>query len=233
MRKAEVDKKAEVVEKAEVDKKAEVRNGNYILRWVYATGLLPRAVYLTVFRSGVGVLCWFCWFCLMFYDIFGGGKENTDLTAYTDSDGMTTPGSKPVMGYLFQLGKGTVHWSSKRAGMATLSVTEAEITALAYTTQEVIYLKRFINEVLQTSHQPIKTYCDNAAVVMIIGKEDEQKFTQRNRHFEYRKDFFKDYIKAGYLEVLKIKTEDQLADILTKSLSADKVQRFTRILRLV
>lgn len=162
-----------------------------------------------------------------------GGKSETQMNAYSDSDGMTTPGSKPIMGCLFRLGQSTIHWSSKRANLVTISVTEAEITALAYATSEAIYLKNFVNEVLQTSHSPTMIHCDNMSVLAIINSEEEQNFTQRTRHFEYRKDFFIDRIKKRYISVKHVRTDDQLADILTKALSADKIKRFTSQMRLI
>lgn len=162
-----------------------------------------------------------------------GGKGETQLSAYSDSDGMTTPGSKPVMGILFKEGDATIHWSSKRAKLVTISVTEAEITALAYATSEAVYLKKFMNEVLQTSYRPTLIHCDNMSVLAIINSEEEQNFTQRTRHFEYRKDFFLDRIKNGDINVTHIGTDNQQADILTKALSADKVKRFTSLMRLI
>lgn len=79
-----------------------------------------------------------------------GGTKPTQLVGFADSDGMSTPGNKPIMGYAFKLGSALVSWSSKRATLVPLSVIEAELIALAYAAQEAIHLKKFINEIFQT-----------------------------------------------------------------------------------
>ena len=160
-----------------------------------------------------------------------GGTKPTQLVGFSDSDGMTTPGNKPITGHLFKLGESLVSWSSKRATLVTMSVTEAELIALAYAAQEAIYLKNLVNELLDTSHDPVVIYTDSASTLAIIQAPEEQH-TQRTKHFDIRKNFFHDRIQKGYLDLVHVKTADQQADVLTKALSADKVKRFMRLLRL-
>ena len=160
-----------------------------------------------------------------------GGTNSTQLIGFADSDGMTTSGNKPIMGYLFKLGNSLISWSSKRATLVTLSVTEAELCALVHASQEAISLKNFVNEVLQTSLAPTTIYTDSASAIAIIKSPEEER-TQRTKHFNIRKNFFADRIDKGYLQLEHISTNEQQADLLTKALSADKVKRFMQLLRL-
>ena len=73
---------------------------------------------------------------------------STLLIGYSDSDGMTTYNNKPIMGYTFLYNNSLISWSSTRASLVTLSSTEAELSALAFASQEAIYLKGFISEIL-------------------------------------------------------------------------------------
>ena len=73
-------------------------------------------------------------------------STSTSLVGYADSDGMTTYGNKPIMGYTFTYNDSLISWSSKRGTLVTLSVTEAELYAYAHASTEAIYLKKLIDE---------------------------------------------------------------------------------------
>ena len=160
-----------------------------------------------------------------------GGRSPTQLVGFSDSDGMTTPGNKPITGYLFKLGSSLVSWSSKRGTMVPLSVTEAEFIALQYATQEAIYLKNFINELLDTSHDPVTIYTDSASSLAIIDAPEEQ-YTQRTKHYDIKRNFFADRIEKRYVTLRHVTTTNQEADMLTKALSPDKVKRFNELVQL-
>lgn len=160
-----------------------------------------------------------------------GGTDPAQLIDFADSDGMTTPGNKPIMGYLFKLGSSVISWSSKRTTLVPLSVTEAELLALAHAGQEGVYLKKLVNELFLTSTSPTTIYTDSASTLAIINAPEEQ-YTQRTKHYDIRKNFFSDRISKGDLSLKHISTHDQQADILTKALSADKVKRFITLLHL-
>ena len=112
-----------------------------------------------------------------------GGLNSTSLIGHCDSDGMSTYGNKPIMGYTFQFNNSLISWSSKRGTLVTLSVTEAELYALAYASTEAIYLKSFISEVLNTQLEPILINTDSESTWKII-KTPEEQHTQRTKHFE-------------------------------------------------
>ena len=160
-----------------------------------------------------------------------GGTEPTQLVGYSDADGMTTSGNKPIMGYVFKLGQSLISWSSKRATIVTLSVTEAELCALAHASTEAIYLKNFVNEVLQTSFDPTTIYTDSKSTLHIISAPEEQH-TQRTKHFDIRKNFVSNRIELKFITVEFVTTNEQQADLLTKSLSADTTKRFMQLLRI-
>ena len=102
-------------------------------------------------------------------------------------------GYKIINRYIFQLGKSTMSWSSKWQNLVSLSVYKAEIQVLVHTTQEAIWLKHFIEEVLQTNSMPIMIHCDNQATVQQV-KIEEMTYSARTRHLDLRKDFVLDYI---------------------------------------
>lgn len=160
-----------------------------------------------------------------------GGNAETQLVGYSDADGMTTYGNKPIMGYVFKLGSSLISWSSKRCNLVTLSVTEAELYALTHASTEAIALKQFVNEVLQTSMAPVTIYTDSASSLAIVNSPEEQH-TLRTKHFYIRKNFLSDRVEKNFIRLKFISTNEQQADLLTKSLSGEKTKRFMQLLRI-
>ena len=60
----------------------------------------------------------------------------------------------------------------------------------------------------------------------------DERNTQRTKHFEIRKNFVSDRILQNFIRIEHIRTAEQQADLLTKSLSGDKVKRFMQLLRI-
>ena len=109
-------------------------------------------------------------------------STSTSLIGYADSDGMTTYGNKPIMGYTFTYNDSLISWSSKRGTLVTLSVTEAELYALAHASTEAIYLKSLIDELTNFTMEPVKMYTDSASTIVIVCSPEEQHL-QRTKHF--------------------------------------------------
>ena len=110
-----------------------------------------------------------------------------------------------------------------------MSVTEAELYALAYASTEAIYLKKLIDELLNSTMDAVKMYSDSASTLAIVRSPEEQH-SQRTKHFDIRKNFISDRIDQGYITVHHIPSNDQRADTLTKALPLDKLKHFNELL---
>ena len=53
---------------------------------------------------------------------------------------------RSTSGYVFQLANGAITWASRKQNSVALSTCEAEYMALSVTTQEVIWLRRLLEE---------------------------------------------------------------------------------------
>jgi hypothetical protein len=163
--------------------------------------------------------------------ILGNQPNTTDtsLVGYTDSDGMTTYGNKPIMGYTFTYNDSLISWSSKCGLLVTLSVTEAELYALVHASTEAIYLKRLIDKLTNSTMEPVKLYSDSASTLAIVRAPEEQH-SQRTKHFEICKNFIGDCIKKKFITVHWISSADQRANTLTKALPLEKLKHFNELL---
>ena len=162
-----------------------------------------------------------------------GGQNEASLIGYTDADGMMQEEHKAISGYVFQLGRSTISWSSKKQKLVSLSTYEAELQALAHATQEAIWLRNIYHEVLQTSSNLITVpiYCDNLSLVN-TSNQDELRFSTLTKHLDLRRHFIKDYINKTFISVHYIPTKLQIADLLTKALPAIQHKSLTSLLRL-
>ena len=129
---------------------------------------------------------------------------------------------KSRTGYLIRLGKVPVVWKSKLQTLIAVSTMEAEYVSLSMCMRELIPLRRVLKElqgVLKFKSSVSSTACtlfeDNQGAVTLANVP---KMTPRSKHIAIPYHFFREHVKKKEVEVKYIKTDDQLADLLTKGL---------------
>ncbi|XP_058456591.1 uncharacterized protein LOC131433988 [Malaya genurostris] len=88
-----------------------------------------------------------------------GDKETDELVAYSDSDWAGDIGTrKSTTGYVVFYCGGAICWASCRQNCVTLSTMEAEYVALAETCQEVVWLRRLLEDIGEKQVRPTVVY---------------------------------------------------------------------------
>ena len=153
-------------------------------------------------------------------------SESPDCTGFSDSDWAgDIDDRKSTSGYLFRIGNATVSWGSKKQSCVALSTAEAEYMSLTLAAKEGIWLNRLLAE-LQLEKEPSKPvviFEDNQSAICM---SKNPQFHGRSKHIAVRYHFLRDETKRGTIQVKYCKTEDMIADILTKALYADKFKKF-------
>ena len=90
--------------------------------------------------------------------------------------------------------------------------------ALTEAANNVIYLKEFFAEIELRYLPPITIFNDNLGAQLLSMNAIVHP---RTKHIDIRYHFIRDVLRTG-TSVQHMKTEDMLADILTKSLTKDK-----------
>ena len=73
------------------------------------------------------------------------GKKDLRLIGYSNADwGGDIDQSKSTSGYAFLLNDSSILWSSKKQSCVALSMMEAEYVACSAATQDVVWLKSFL-----------------------------------------------------------------------------------------
>ncbi|RDX96832.1 Copia protein, partial [Mucuna pruriens] len=112
-----------------------------------------------------------------------------------------------------------VSWKFKKQNIVARA--EAEYRAMALATCELIWVKQLIQELKFADVQPMKLYCDNQATLHIAFNP---VFHERTKHIEIDCHFVREKLLAKEISTEFVNSNNQLADIFTKSLRGSQIQ---------
>jgi len=105
----------------------------------------------------------------------------------------------------------------------SLSTTEAEYQATTMVAQESIWLIWLLRDLCQPTKVAITLYCDNQSVIHFA---ENPVFHARTKHIKMHHHFIREKVLQEKIELKHIKTNDQVANLFTKSLSGNKFESF-------
>jgi hypothetical protein len=168
------------------------------------------------------------------YKLVYSTSGNPDILGYSDSDWAGDILSrKSTSGYIFLLAGGAVTWKSRKQQTVAISTTEAEYYAVSMAASEAIWLRNFTLELtipVPSIQRPIQLFCDNLGCVYFTKDPTDHG---RLKHIEIRHLFIRDAVRRKYITVTHCRTHLQAADILTKPLPREKLQRCQQIFNLL
>ena len=158
-----------------------------------------------------------------------GGSSPPELTGYSDAswaDDQTD--RRSTQGYGFTLGGGLISWRSTRSSSTALSSCEAELYAGTMAAQEA----RWLTYLLACFDIPPKEcllHIDNKSTIQLAK---DPVFHSRSKHIELRYYFLRDMVLQGHIRLRHVPTEQNLADIFTKSLGRQAHEKLSFLLGL-
>ncbi|GJX29185.1 hypothetical protein Tco_0237264 [Tanacetum coccineum] len=147
----------------------------------------------------------------LWYSKYSGFK----LIAYSDAGYVGCKDDcKSTSGGLQFLGGKLVSWSLKKQDCTAMSTAEAEYVSLSACCAQVIWMR---TQLLGHGYKynQIMMYCDSKSAIA-ISCNPVQHF--KIKHIEIRYHFIKEHVEKGTVEIYFVRTEYQLADLLTKAL---------------
>ncbi|KAH9733862.1 Integrase catalytic domain-containing protein [Citrus sinensis] len=152
--------------------------------------------------------------------VFGQvNNASSKVLGYVDSDfAGDLDRRRSVTGLVFTLCGGAVSWKSTLQSVVALSTTEAEYIALTVAVKEAIWLKGLVTE-LGLEQESVTVNCDSSSAIQL---SKNPKYHERTKHVDVRMHFIREEIRSGVINVIKIPTEVNPADMLTKPLPTVK-----------
>lgn len=149
-------------------------------------------------------------------------NENT-IETFVDADFANNVNDrKSVSGFVIKVFNNTVFWKSKKQTVVSLSTAEAEYIAMSAALTESIFISQLLEEILDIPVYPITVYEDNQSCLKMASTLE----TKRSKHIDVRHHFIKDLVSKGRVNLCYIPTNEQIADLFTKSLCFNKFQYF-------
>ena len=114
-----------------------------------------------------------------------------------------------------------ISWSSKKQSSIAQSTIEAEYIAASDACKEAVWL--LLSNLFGGNLDSTIIHCNNQSCIKL---SENSMVRDRSKHIEMKYHFIRDLVQRGALKLQYIRTEEQIADILTKPLTASKFVYF-------
>lgn len=169
------------------------------------------------------------------YGLYYNGTDWT-IKAYADAGYLSDPYTgRSQTGYIITIGETAFCWRSIKQSTVATSTSLAEMIALYECSRELTWIQQFLSELSTGLHiniksKPITIYEDNQACI----KQLETGYIKTDRTKHVLPVFFYPYnlIQEGKIKVENISSEENIADIMTKTLHGPRHQKLAHKLGL-
>ncbi|GKD61067.1 putative ribonuclease H-like domain-containing protein, partial [Tanacetum coccineum] len=142
-----------------------------------------------------------------------------DLETYSDSDyARENLDRKSTTGGCQFLGMRLISWQRKKQTIVATSTIEVEYVAAANCCGQVLWIQ---NQMLDYGFNFMNTkiYIDNESTICIVKNP---VYHSKTKHIAIRHHFIRDAYEKKLIQVLKIHTDDNVADLLTKAFDVSR-----------
>ncbi|CAA7388774.1 unnamed protein product [Spirodela intermedia] len=129
---------------------------------------------------------------------------------------------RSTSGLMMFMGGNLVTWHNKKQNVAARSSVEAEFKALTHGIYELLWVKILLTDLKIPISGPMKLYCDNKSTINLVHNPIQH---DRTKHVEIDRHLIKENLESKEICIPYISTQHQLADLLTKGVSATQLQQ--------
>eukprot|EP00253_Pinus_taeda_P030035 PITA_30035 len=122
---------------------------------------------------------------------------------------------KSTSSYLFHMGSGAISWGSKKRPIMALSTVEAEYVAATAAACQAVWMRRMLRSLGQEQAKATVIFCDNSSAIALSMNS---VFHKRTKHIDTRFHYIREFVSNGEIILQHCRTQEQVADILTKPL---------------
>jgi hypothetical protein len=159
------------------------------------------------------------------------GTGTPVLVGFSDSDHAGDHDDrKSTSGVVFFLGNNIITWSSRKQNAVALSSCEAEYIAAGAAACQGVWLSRLLGDLTGRTPEKFKLLVDNKSAIALCKNA---VLHERSKHIDTKYHFIRECVEDGQLDVEYVRTEEQLADILTKALGFVRFIELRRLLGII
>ena len=162
--------------------------------------------------------------CLKFGNIEGKASQEKDIVSlkgYCDSDYAGDHDTrKSTSGIIFTINGSPVSWSSKLQNIIAKSSTEAEYVSASEAANECLWLRQLLSDLLHPQSKATKIMIDNQAAIMLSRNPG---YHHKSKHIDVRHHSIRQQQEMKSITLQYIPSNEQPADMLTKSLASPKL----------
>ena len=126
---------------------------------------------------------------------------------------------KSTTGYSMRLYSNTIFWKSRKQNSVTKSSTFAEYVALSEAVSELKFICGILNFFDVKIENPIKIYEDNSSAIIIA---ENGNLSKKSKYIEVHYHYVNEEYLNGFINIIKINSDKNIADIFTKALGKIK-----------
>lgn len=156
---------------------------------------------------------------------FDARGEGAVLYAWPDASFNIHPDGMSHTGFLCCIGKYSAPfmcYSRKQKSNVALSSMEAEYYALGECARNISFYRRILEEAGFPQQHPTQILEDNKSAIFLVNSPVTGKLS---KHIELKHHYTRALVANGEIEVIHVNTEDQRADMLTKTLTVTAFQQ--------
>ena len=154
--------------------------------------------------------------------------SGTDTQVYVHADASYSahPDGRSHTGYYISIGatSGAIRcYSAKQTHCVADGSMHAEYVVLAQAAKDGIHFRRLLHAMGFPQHQPVTILEDNESAINLA---EAPAVTRNSQHIHVRYHLIRDFIQNKSVQIAYVATEDQPADLLTKTLSPTLTKAF-------
>ncbi|MCO5603389.1 hypothetical protein L7F22_057539 [Adiantum nelumboides] len=149
------------------------------------------------------------------------------VVGYTDVDyAGDLDKRRSTSGYLYTFVGGVISWFSRLQSCTTLSTIEAVYVAASNACKEAIWLTRLVGDLGIVDEVPV-LHCDSQSAIQMARNP---VFHAKTKHVDVKYHFTRDVLDDKRLHLSKVHTNDNPADLLTKTLSPEQFVHYRELM---
>jgi len=157
--------------------------------------------------------------------VYSAKSASATLQGYCDSDyAGCIDTRKSTTGYVFLIRSGAVSWSSRVQPTVATSTAEAEYMSCGSAVKEALWLCH-LARALQLRVFKVPMWCDNQAAIRFVGNPIT---SAQAKHIDVLYHFVRERMARGEVSFAYCKSEEMVADCLTKALPLPQFEKFVR-----